>query len=256
MAVCSRALSSRLIRADRAPTAATQIMPTGKKITIITSRNRRPSAPSLPANRKNAPEMISQSRLSAAAVSSIPLSPPEPSTARLGIETGPGRASFCCAISRPDPSDIFDLEHFVGLVAPRRAHLDAVTLFLADQGAGDGGFDVEKALFDVGLVFADDLPGLFLVGVLVHQRHGRAELDRARKLGEVDHFDKAENAFEFLDAAFDEALLFARRVVFGVFLQVAQFARLGNRLDHGGTLFGLERFKFGFQRGMARAGHR
>jgi hypothetical protein len=39
-----------------------------------------------------------------------------------------------------------------------------------------------------------------------------------------------ERRFQFLDAAFDEALLLARGVVLGVLLEVAVRARLGDRL--------------------------
>ena len=42
--------------------------------------------------------------------------------------------------------------------------------------------------FHVGLAVADDLVALFLLGILVDQGDGRAELDRiARKFGHVDN---------------------------------------------------------------------
>jgi hypothetical protein len=50
--------------------------------------------------------------------------------------------------------------------------------------------------------------------------------------------------FEFLDAAFDEALLVLGRVVLGVFGQVALGARLGNGLDHGVAFDGLQALQF------------
>ena len=52
---------------------------------------------------------------------------------------------------------------------------------------------------------------------------------------------------DVLDAAFDEALLFARGVVFGVFLQIAVAARLGDRLDDARTIFALQSLQFGAQ---------
>src|SRR3546814_13576660 len=47
-------------------------------------------------------------------------------------------------------------------------------------------------------------------------------------------------ALELLDAALDEALLLARGVVLGVFLQVAVRTRFGDRVDHRRALDRLE----------------
>src|SRR6056297_217992 len=244
-----------MMRAARAASAATQIIPTGRKITIIVSKKRSPSAPSLPENRKNAAEITSHNRLSAAAVSSIPLNPLAVSPGRDRTGAAPACASSFLVIAGSARSDIVYFQNFVGFVAAGGAHFDTVAFFLADQGAGDRGFDVQKPFLDIRFVLTDDLPGLFLIRVLVHQGDRGAELDRTGKLGGVDHFNKAQHAFQFLDAPLDEALLFARRMVLGVFLEVPQLPRLGYRLDDSGAFFGLERFQFRFQRGVARAGH-
>jgi len=96
---------------------------------------------------------------------------------------------------------------------------------------------VQQTFFDIGLVFTDNLPCLFFVGVLIDKVHCRAEFDRTGKLCRIDNLDQTEHTFQLFDAAFDETLLFACGMVFGVFLEVAQFARLGNRLNDSGTLF-------------------
>jgi hypothetical protein len=55
-------------------------------------------------------------------------------------------------------------------------------------------------------------------------------------------------ALKLLDAALDEALLFARGVVFGVLGQVAMLARLGDGADDGRTVHRLQLLQFGIQR--------
>src|SRR5690606_846761 len=62
--------------------------------------------------------------------------------------------------------------------------------------------------------------------------------------GHVDDLRVRQLAFELLDAALDEALLFARSVVFGVFLQVAVRTRFGDRVDHRRALDRLEFIEF------------
>ena len=64
-----------------------------------------------------------------------------------------------------------------------------------------------------------------------------------------------QRGLEFLDAALDEALLLARGVVLGVFLQVAVRARLGDGLDDARALLALEAFQFLAQALGALLGH-
>src|ERR1051325_8793021 len=86
----------------------------------------------------------------------------------------------CVAILPP-----LDLLHLIGLRAARRDHFDRCTLGLADQRARERRGDRDAAGLGVRLRLADDLPYLLLVGVLVDQRDGRAELDGfARQLGD------------------------------------------------------------------------
>ena len=65
----------------------------------------------------------------------------------------------------------------VGLGAARRDDLHGDALGLADQRPRDRGSDGNLALAGVGLRFADDLPDLLLVAILVDQGDGGAEPD-------------------------------------------------------------------------------
>src|SRR5215510_10881809 len=100
----------------------------------------------------------------------------------------------CSALA---PLDFLDL---VGLSPARRHHLDARALALARTG--ERRRDRYLAFLGVGLRLADKLPHLFLVGVLIDQRHRRAERDGvARELRHVDHFGARELVLELGDAA-------------------------------------------------------
>src|SRR5579875_795470 len=70
---------------------------------------------------------------------------------------------------QPQPPALFerDPDDFVVFGAARRRHLDAVADPLPDQRAGQGRGDRQAAVSDIGLVFADDPEGLFLVGFLI-----------------------------------------------------------------------------------------
>ena len=65
--------------------------------------------------------------------------------------------------------------------------------------------------------------------------------------GRVDDLGGRELAFDFLDAAFDEALAILGGVVLGVLGQVTLGARLGDRVDHPGALDGLELVQLGLE---------
>jgi len=135
--------------------------------------------------------------------------------------------------------------------------VDDVARLLADEAARDRRVDRDAALLDVGLVVADDLVhrrglALFL------QLDGRAEHAAAvgvEQLG-IDHLRVAELRLELRDAALDEALLLARRVVFGVLREVAVRARLGNHLAHMRPLDGLQALQLRAQQLGASRGHR
>ena len=74
--------------------------------------------------------------------------------------------------------------------------------------------------------------------------------------GGVDDFGGRQLGLDLADAAFDEALLLARGVVFGVLGQVAVTARLGDRLDDARTILALQPLEFVAQRFGAAQRHR
>ena len=108
----------------------------------------------------------------------------------------------------------------------------------------------------IGLGLADDLVGALFLGVVVDKGDGRAELDRAGEPRRVDDLGQRQDALQLLDAAFDKALAFARGMVFGVFRQVAMFARFGDGADDRRPFDRLELFQFIVQRAVACARHR
>src|SRR3990167_7350705 len=158
--------------------------------------------------------------------------------------------------NRQTGSDKADADDLIAALAAGGFHLDRVALVLADQRTRQGRTDVQHPVFDIGFGFADDLIGQFLVGILVHQNYRRPEFDRAGKLGRINHLGQRNQRLKLFDAAFDEALLFAGGMIFGVFRQIAMLTRLGNGADHGGALHPFQYFKFFVQRAEARPRHR
>ena len=63
-------------------------------------------------------------------------------------------------------------------------------------------------------------------------------------LGYINDLRIAKLAFNFLNAAFTKTLLLTRRVVFGVFLQVAMLPRFGNRFDDARAFVFFQVFQF------------
>src|ERR1700746_1543506 len=70
-----------------------------------------------------------------------------------------------------------DLGDLVGLGAAGRVDLDGRAFLLADQRTRERRGDGDFALLGIGLDLADELPHLLLLGVLVDQSDGGAELD-------------------------------------------------------------------------------
>src|SRR4029077_5162884 len=132
------------------------------------------------------------------------------------------------------PLFVLDFDDLVGPRAARRRDLDIVADRLADERPRHRRGYGKPALADIGLVLADNLvDGLFL-GLLVFERDRRTEFDHlAGEFRDVDDFGARDLVLELHHAAFDEALALARRVVFGIFGDVALLARLGDRPDDG-----------------------
>src|SRR5258705_4480852 len=130
-----------------------------------------------------------------------------------------------------------DLGDFVCLGAAGRHDFHRRALLLADQRARERRGDGDAALLGVGLDFADDLPDRFLVGVLVDQRDGGAELDGvAGEFRDVDDVGTRELVLDLGNAALIVGLLFLRGMILRVLRKVAMRARLGDVLDDARTL--------------------
>ena len=98
---------------------------------------------------------------------------------------------------------------------------------------------------------------VFLVGVLVGEQNGGAEADHVAAHGAyVDDVGVADYAFQFGQPALDEALAFARRVVFGVLRQVAVLAGFGDGADDGRALVAPQAFQFVLEPAQALRSHR
>src|SRR5690606_958575 len=144
---------------------------------------------------------------------------------------------------------VADFDDFVLAGAAGRFDDHAVAFVLADQGTRDRRRDRDQPELDVGLQVANDLVAPLFIRLDVGHRDLGAEYDPVAgiELAHVDHVGMRQLAFQLLDAAFDEALLFAGSVVLGVLLQVAMRACLGDGIDHRGALDGLEFLQFGAQ---------
>src|SRR3954447_21487946 len=150
-----------------------------------------------------------------------------------------------------------DLGDLVGLGAAGGDDLHRGALLLADQRAGQGRGDRDAALLGVGFGLADDLPYRLLVGVLVDQRHGGAELDGvAGQFRDVDDVGARQLVLELGDAALIVRLLFLGGVIFGVLRQVTVRARIRDMRDDARTVLRLPLLQLGLQRGIAGCGHR
>src|ERR1019366_2918712 len=110
-----------------------------------------------------------------------------------------------------------DLGDLVGLGAAGRDDFHGGALLFADQRSRQRRGDGDAALLGIGFRLADDLPNRFLVGVLVDQRDGRAELDGvAGQLADVDNIGARELVLQLGDTAFIVGLLFLRGVILRV----------------------------------------
>src|SRR5206468_500339 len=95
-----------------------------------------------------------------------------------------------------------------------------------------------------------------LLAVLVLEQDRRGEGDAVARGGRLDDLGGADLALELGDAALDERLLLARRVVFRVLGEVAVRPRLGDGLDDGVPIFVLQAVELVAQALEPRARHR
>src|SRR5690606_2267651 len=138
-----------------------------------------------------------------------------------------------------------------------RIDLKRISNRLADQRAGDGRRDRDAAGLHVGLLIANNLVGLFFLGILVNENHRRPELDRVTgQLLHVDDFGAGDIILKLADAAFIEALGLLGGMIFGIFRQIAVGTCLGNSIDDARTLFLLAPAKLFLQLLIPGQSHR
>src|SRR5450631_4583217 len=180
----------------------------------------------------------------------------------LSLEERATRASRSMGNKRPTylsqwvlaPLDLGDL---VGLGAAGRDDFHGSALLLADQRARQRRSDGNAALLGVGFRLANDLPDRFLVGVLVDQCDGRAELDGvAGELADVDNVGARKLVLQLGDPAFIMGLLFLGGVILRILRKVAMRARLGDMLDDARTIHRLALLQFNLEGGITARGHR
>src|SRR6185312_12405368 len=101
-----------------------------------------------------------------------------------------------------------------------------------------------------------DLVGDPRAGVLVLQVDGGAKHDAVARveLGDIDDLGGRKQGLQLGNAALDEALLLARRMVFRVLLEVTVRARLGNGGNDAWPAGELQALELGPQPGGASLG--
>jgi hypothetical protein len=145
--------------------------------------------------------------------------------------------------------DVAHADDLVALQPAGRLHLGDVARLLADQRPCDRRADRDETLLQVGLVVADDLVGHRRARILVLEIDGAAEDDPpvGVERGRIDDLRRGELALDLGDPALDEALLVLGSLVFRVLGDVTVRARLGDGLDRGMPLDGLESLQLGLQ---------
>src|SRR5262252_9524441 len=125
------------------------------------------------------------------------------------------------------------------LLAGRQLRGHPVADVLADERTGQRRHDRDAALRRLGLVRADDMVA-DLLAVLVLEQHRGGEGDAVTRCGRIDDLGATHLALELGDAALDERLLLARRVVLRVLGEVAVRPGLGDRLGDGVAVDALQ----------------
>src|SRR5919108_226861 len=121
----------------------------------------------------------------------------------------------------------FDAEDLELEGATRRRHLHGLALLPAYDRLADGRLVRQPQLGRIGLGRADDLVLERLPGVDVAQAHQRADRDDVGlDLALLEHPCVPEPLLELRDPLLEQRLLVLRVVVFGVLVDVAEFARL------------------------------
>src|SRR5580765_1284020 len=153
---------------------------------------------------------------------------------------------------RPGEVGFDDVER---LLAGRKLRGHVIAHVLADERARQRRHDRDPSLGGVRLVRAHDLVA-DLLAVLVLEQDRRGEGDAVTRGGRLDDLGGADLALELGDAALDERLLLARRVVLRVLGEVAVRPRLGDGLDDDVPIDVLQAVELVAQALEPRARHR
>src|SRR6185437_7755924 len=104
----------------------------------------------------------------------------------------------------------------------------------------------DHALLDVCLEVTHDLIGDRCTTVLILKVDDRPEHHLLARVEprDINHLGRRQQSLQLGDAPFGETLQFTRRMVFGVFLQVAVGPCLGNRRDDARAIGGFQLFQF------------
>ncbi len=114
---------------------------------------------------------------------------------------------------------MLDVAYFVLFVSTRGFHNHRIVYVFADECSGNWRHYRNFSLLEISFVFANDLIADAFVGYGVVEHYRNAE-DNFIALGntcDVDDLGIGQTAFDFLNSPFVKALLFARRVILGVF---------------------------------------
>src|SRR5690348_15067529 len=166
-------------------------------------------------------------------------------------------SGFADAAADPRSNLVLHAHDVVAALPARRLELERIAFIPADQRTRDRRGHRDAALLDVGFQVADDLVDDRISAVLVFEFDGGAE-HHARagvEARDINDFGGGQARFQLLDAALDEALLFACGMVLGVLLEVAVRARFGDRGDHLRPLHRFQALQFGAQTIGAGFGH-
>ena len=151
----------------------------------------------------------------------------------------------------------FDLDNAVNDGADGGVHADLVSLFCAHERLAEGGILGDGVMHGVCLLRADDLVlGHLAAGLYVCDRHAAADADSVGAcVALVDDDGVQQDILDLSDAGVQLALLVLRFIIFAVFAQVAEAARLLDKIRHFLFTHGFEVGKLVLQLFLALRAH-
>src|SRR5690606_9665772 len=134
-----------------------------------------------------------------------------------------------------------DLQDLESHLAGRHIHFNDIAGGSAEKGLPDGAGDGEAALSKVCLLLGNERIRLHATRAIVLHAHGRKDISlTCVDLLLIYESSSRHDLLDLRDARFEMALLFFRRVIFGVLRQVALLAGLLDGARDPGALFHLK----------------